>query len=624
MSFDSTKLTLEKLLEQVDQGVIQLPEFQRDYVWDEDAVVSLLASIAKGYPVGALLLLERGGEVDFQPRAIEGAKILSDCKPDLLLLDGQQRMTSLYQVLWTERPAKLKNAKNQRVDRHLFLHIPRAVAEGVPFEESVELLPANKKRMINFGRDIDLDLSTAELQYAADMFPCDRIFDEDDWLYGWRDYWREQGRDVYELERAFKQSVIKRVHKYEMPIIRLTKDNGREAVCTIFEKVNVGGVKLDAFELVTAIYAGREFDLRRDWSGTKSEHGRLGRIRAHTPKDGVHAGLKSLDFLQACSVLHSLSKREAAAVAGKEGLDLPQVSCKREAVLALPLEAYQAYADKVEEGFIEAGKFLNQQKILWGYDIPYPPQVTALAALFARVGTKALTAADRERLSQWYWAGVLGENYGSSTETKIARDVPELETWFANGPAPRSHQEAIFQAPRLLSLRTRGSAAYKGFHALLMRSGCRDFISGKPVDVMTVYESAIDIHHIFPRDWCDKKGIEPAIYNSIINKTALSAETNRTIGGDAPSKYLTRIEAKGIDSAMLDDILRSHLIDPEHLRNDDFHAFFKDRAKKLSDLAAGAMNKEVVGTALEESPSDEADDVLLDEEETPILFADPR
>jgi hypothetical protein len=621
VSFDSTKYTLEKMLEQVDDGAIQLPEFQRDYVWDEEAVVSLLASIAKGYPVGALLLLERGGEVDFKPRHIEGANIAEGIKPDLLLLDGQQRMTSLYQVLWTERPAILKNVKGQKVERHLFLDIPKAVGEGVSFEEAVELLPVDRKRMKNFGREVDLDLSQAELQYAANMFPLDRIFDEDDWLYGWRDYWRVRDKDVYDLEKTFKQTIIKRVQKYEMPIIRLTKDNGREAVCTIFEKVNVGGVKLDAFELVTAIYAGQEFDLRRDWSGTKTEHGRLGRIRTHTPEHGIHANLKSLDFLQACTVLHTLDKRESAAAAGKEGLDLPQVTCKREAVLSLPLQAYRSYADKLETGFIEAGKFLNEQKILWGYDVPYPPQVTALAALFARVGVKTLTAADREKLTHWYWAGVLGENYGSSTETKISRDVPELESWFAGGVPPRTYQESLFQAQRLLSLRTRGSAAYKGFHALLMRSGCRDFISGKPVDVMTIYESAIDIHHIFPRAWCDAQGIEPRVYNSIINKTALSAESNRTIGGHAPSIYLASIEKRGVSTEMLDEILRSHLIDPDLLRADDFHAFFADRAEKLAELAAQAMHKDVVGTAVEQSPEDEAEDLSLDEEESPQGYA---
>ncbi|MET0375725.1 MAG: hypothetical protein ABW128_15900 [Rhizorhabdus sp.] len=169
---------------------------------------------------------------------------------------------------------------------------------------------------------------------------------------------------------------------------------------------------------------------------------------------------------------------------------------------------------------------------------------------------------------------------------------------------------------RLHSLRTRGSAAYKGFHALLMRNGCRDFISGKPVELMTVYSNPLDIHHIFPKAWCEARGISPHVYNSIINKTALSAESNRAIGGSAPSVYLARIERNtGLSSDKLDDILRTHLIEPDHLCSDDFEAFFADRERRLAALAAEAMGKAVV---TREAPEANAVDVALsaDEEET--------
>ena len=616
--FDTTKLTLEKLLEQVDDGVIQLPEFQRDYVWSEEAVVSLLASIAKGYPVGALLMLERGGEVDFQPRPIEGTEV-SGKVPDLLLLDGQQRMTSLYQVLWSERPVLVKDSKGQRVARHFFLDMRKAVSDGAAFEDAVEIVPAEKRRMGSFGREIAFDVSTPEAQYGQHMFPLDRLFDEDDWMYGWRDHWRGK-EDVHELDKRFKQTVLKRVQNYEMPIIRLAKDNGREAVCTIFEKVNVGGVKLDAFELVTAIYAGSSFDLRRDWAGTKSEHGRIGRIRAASPgPNGVNVNLSSLEFLQACTILHTREVREAAQKSGRSGLDLPPVSCKRETLLALPMAAYKRHADAVERGFIEGAMFLAEQKVVFANDVPYPPQVVALAALHAVAKAKLKSVEARAALARWFWSGVLGEQYGSATETKIARDVPDLEAWLDGGSEPRTMLDALFQTARLQRLRTRGSAAYKGLHALLMRQGCRDFVSGKPVELMTVWGNPLDIHHIFPRAWCEQRSISPEIYNSIINKTALSAETNRAIGGSAPSAYLKTIEKKySISSEVLDDILRSHLIDPAHLRNDDFYAFLAAREMRLANLAAEAMGKAIVGA---EPSAVLDDDVTLDEEVDLDAFA---
>jgi hypothetical protein len=617
MSFDSTKKTLEKLLEQVKTGALQLPEFQRDYVWTDEAVISLLCSIARGYPVGAILLLERGGEVDFKPRMIEGVKLPAPVQPEELLLDGQQRMTSLFQTLYSTEPAKLKNIKNQRIDRHVFLNIPKAVAEGVPLDEAFELLPGDKRRMTNFGRDVDLDLSTAEGQYAAHMFPLDQVFDEDDWIYGWRDFWRDRGVDVNDTERALKK-LIKIIQKYEMPVIRLTKDNGREAVCTIFEKVNVGGVKLDAFELVTAIYAGADFDLREDWSGNASVHGRLGRIRKSTHEHGVHADLKPSDFLQACTVLHTMDLRDTAITAGKQGLDLPQVTCRRDALLKLPLEAYKAYAPGIEKGYIEAGSFLNDQKIFWGRDLPYPAQVAVIAAVFARLGKRAKHVGDYEKLAQWFWSVVLGEYYGSTTETKIARDVAELTAWMDGGPPPRTLDETLFQQSRLKSLRSRGSAAYKGFHALLMRQGCKDFLSGRSVELMTVFSNPLDIHHIFPRVWCEARGIPASRYNSIINKTALDARTNRIIGGNAPSAYLARLQQQSqLSVAAMDGILETHLIDPNLLRADDFDAFFDDRARRLGALASHAMGRDIVmDWLLQETNTSTDDDLSMDDEDS--------
>ena len=617
MSFDSTKRTLEKLLEQVSSGALQLPEFQRDYVWTDEAVISLLCSIARGYPVGALLLLERGGEVDFKPRLIEGVKLANAPQPDELLLDGQQRMTSLFQTFYSTEPARLKNAKNQRIERYVFLNIRTAIAEGAHLEEAFELLPVDKKRMTNFGRDIELDLSTPDGQYEHHMFPMNQVFDDDDWIYGWRDYWRARDVDLNEAERALKK-IIRTIQKYEMPVIRLSKDNGREAVCTIFEKVNVGGVKLDAFELVTAIYAGSNFDLREDWSGTADARGRLGRIRDSTHKHGVHAELKPVDFLQACTVLHTMDEREKAASAGKSGLNLPQVTCQREALLRLPLEAYQRHAPAVERGYIEAGSFLNDQKIFWARDLPYPAQVAVLAAVFARMGNTPRHVGHYQKLAQWFWSVVLGEYYGAATETKIARDVAELYGWLNEGPPPRTLAETLFQMSRLKSLRSRGSAAYKGFHALLMRQGCRDFLSGKPVELITVFSNPLDIHHIFPRVWCEAQGIPAKRYNSIINKTALSAQTNRLLGGKAPSAYLLEIQKRsGQSNSDLDTILRTHLIDPDLLRADDFEAFFEDRARKLGQLASEAMGRDIVHDWLQPDGADATDeDLSLDEEES--------
>ena len=166
------------------------------------------------------------------------------------------------------------------------------------------------------------------------------------------------------------------------------------------------------------------------------------------------------------------------------------------------------------------------------YDaLPYAPQIMALAVYFALMGSAGGTAAAKAKLARWFWAGILGEHYGSGTDTKIARDVPELRRWTLdpNSPEPLIFSVTYMQADRLNSLRNRRAAVYKGFHALLMKCGCRDFVTGDGFDVMSLWQAPIDVHHIFPEAWCKTHGKEPDDYNSIINKTPLSAATNRGV-----------------------------------------------------------------------------------------------
>ena len=545
--FDSTKEDLRDILEEADTGALQLPDFQRDYVWEDSDVRSLVASVAKGFPVGALLTLETGGDVRFKPRPIQGVKA-DGVQPRQLLLDGQQRITSLYQSAFSKAPVKTKTSRGTLVERHYYIDMRKAVGDRANIEEAIVGVPAERIVRTDFGRRIELDLSSPEREYAEHMFPLDCAFDSRNWFFGWRDYWREQGEDHFELERRFDRDVLEAIARYKMPVIRLDKRNSREAICLVFEKVNVGGKKLNAFELVTAIYAGDGFDLRADWLG---DEGRRARLRAAGGREGVFKNIEATEFLQACSLLHTRDVRQARAAQGVEGKELPAVSCQRDAMLALPLAAYQRYADAVEQGFIEAARFLNEQKIISQRDVPYPIQAVALAAVFAVMGREAETQAAKEKLERWYWSGVLGELYGSSTETRIARDLTQLVDWLrGEGGEPRTVEEAWFQTGRLDSLRIRLSAAYKGMHALLMREGCRDFITGRPADQMTFWNDAIDIHHIFPQKWCRQNGKGREIFDSIVNKTPLFKRSNILIGGDAPSIYLKRIEqAHGIAPA---------------------------------------------------------------------------
>lgn len=128
--------------------------------------------------------------------------------------------------------------------------------------------------------------------------------------------------------------MIDTIQRYKMPIIRLDRKNSREAICLVFEKVNVGGMKLDAFELLTAIYVASTFDLREDWHGG---NGRLHRmIRKDNPRR-ILKHIKNTDFLQACTILHTRQRQldKARLRASKKP------TCRRLVADAKPFLAYR-------------------------------------------------------------------------------------------------------------------------------------------------------------------------------------------------------------------------------------------------------------------------------------------
>ncbi len=129
-----------------------------------------------------------------------------------------------------------------------------------------------------------------------------------------------------------------------------------------------------------------------------------------------------------------------------------------------------------------------------------------------------------------------------------------------------------------------------------------DFINSDPIEITNYFGRHIDIHHIFPASYCEKQSYPRRKWNSVINKTPLSARTNRMIGGRAPSLYIGTLEgdAHKISSERVDELITSHHVTPALLRSDDFDAFIRDRARQLLDLIGAAMGKTVTGRDSEE------------------------
>jgi hypothetical protein len=603
-TFQTNPVSLQEFLKFCHVGKIQLPDFQRSWVWDEDRIKSLIASISRAFPVGALMTLKTGGPVNFKPRPIEGAS--DGIKPEqaeALLLDGQQRMTSMYQVALRDQVVRTMTPKYKPIDRWFYLDIRKCLDPSVDREEAIVSVPEDRVIRADFNRNVVLDLCTPESEFEQLMYPMSRVFAWNDWNNRFQRFVIKSGRDdLVPIILDFYERVIENFQQYQVPVISLASTTSKEAVCTVFEKVNTGGKPLDAFELVTAMYAAEGHELRKDWYGKGGEKGRQHRfvetLRHGGQDKGIIAEVSNTDFLQAVALFHNRDRRRLAEAEGKQGKELPPVAPNRQAILNLPLEAYKKYEHLVEGGFVRAAKFLHRLHIFRVFDLPYQSQVVPLAAILADLGEACEHETNHAKLVRWYWNGVFGELYGSTVESRFGRDFLEVPAWIRGGDLPTTIQEATFRPDRLKTMRMRLSAAYKGVNALLMNVGALDWRSGQKFDHAIFFGEAVDIHHIFPKDWCLKQGLKPEVFDSIINKTPLAYRTNRIIGGAAPSAYLAKMEAGGsespaIDSAVLDNHLRSHLIDPDLLRADGFELFMQDRQTRLLRLIEEASGQKI-------------------------------
>lgn len=346
-TFDSTKESLLDMLRSIADGKTQLPDFQRGWVWDDDHIRSLLASLSLAYPVGTVMMLETGGdEVKFKPRPVEGV-VVNGVKPDRLILDGQQRLTSLYLATLYGKVVETQDARKKLIKRWYYIDMGKALQPDVDRDDAIVSLPED--RMIrNFRNEVMLDYSSRELEYKHGLFPMEFIFNASEWRVGFEEYW-EYEKDKVKMFAQFETSVIKRFEQYQMPLILLRRPTPKDAVCQVFEKVNTGGVSLTVFELMTATFAADDYNLREDWQ----------RRQATLREYKVLKNIQSGELLQAISLLASTARRNARIAEGVAPENAPGIGCKRKDILALTLTEYRQWADAATQGFIRTAKLLR-------------------------------------------------------------------------------------------------------------------------------------------------------------------------------------------------------------------------------------------------------------------------
>lgn len=589
MGFTTPSYSLIDLFARAERGELQLPDFQREYIWDVDRIRTLITSVLRGYPVGSFLALDtRNSPVRFRPRPLSGIDA-QGAHPGLLLLDGQQRLTSLFHAFTGDGVIPTVDYRGERIERRFFVDVPAAVASDPMPVESVFAVDLDGNVRSHFGPDIDGGITSREDMLRYGVVPVSQLL------------WRE-GSDLMidmaagtdssamrDAVKVFQNSVMRTLPAYDIPVIRVERNTSQVGVGQIFAHANSAGVQMDVFELLTAMFATQDehFVLAEHWAGVES------RLREYPALDRIGR----IEFLRALAMLISSRHGQATGHRGD--------------ILTISLEEYRTHADELARGFEQAAEFLAERAMLTADQVPYASQIVPLATILARLAEHpgALDSTDsRDRLNRWFWSGVFGELYGAHSPTiRAALDVEQVTPWVLGqtDALPRTVADAEFNEERLLTA-TEDSGVYRGLFALLMARGARDWRTGKPFTEDTAAELHPRFHTVFPPVFCASIGADPLVAVSVLNRTPMGQRTEVVIENNEPKRYLPRLQSKSLlDDAEFDQVIEGHEIAPADLINSDWEGFIAYRRNRFISLIEYAMDKPVIRQAAPEGPDGE-------------------
>jgi hypothetical protein len=487
---------------------------------------------------------------------------------EFLVLDGQQRLTSLYQLFYKDLVITKGNRKIK-----FFLNLQK-IQEG-KIDECVESYNT---------RDLQRrKLDRMEEQVKKHLLPLSILLDENK-LREWKNryityYWflvkglqpevegftkRQSEFDANFLDRG---KPIHNLINYEFHMIELPSTD-LDVVATIFEKLNTTGQPLNIFEILTAKFYRKVSlydvdNLREIWQKTKEKYPL---IKLFT-KDEKDNSLAILIF-KAILLKKSIEEKD------KETLE-----CKRKNMLKdLSSDDIEKYWDKCVE-FLE--KSLNLLKEEYGCpSLDYLPYSTilvpfSLAVDFIENKVKLEKRKDAYRkLERWYWASVFSERYDSATDTKSKTDINEIITWIEDdAKVPMAIKELDVNSISLERI-TRG-AIFTGILNIIIKKQAKDFVTREQMDTLIKSNpKSVDVHHLFSARMFTTKE-EKELADCILNKTLLKSETNRDyIKYDPPSIYVDRI--KRSNEKIIED-LNGHLIPLDEFMANNFSSFLKKR-----------------------------------------------
>jgi len=431
-------IDLLQLVQGVAEGEVVLPNFQRDFDWTVPEVRALLGTVLRGWPLGSLLLIEGDKDREFYaPRPFENVPRLASTI-DYIVLDGQQRLTALYNALFNvgEVVYAVKISRTQKF-------------------ETVEDLDS---ALVAIKRSVWSAWESPRQQREAGFLPVYVLGDASAFFD-----WRDRSVSAMEADESHRITAIYReflsgIHRFEIPAVVIGKSIGPEAVARIFERVNRTGVKLGAFDLMVAKSFSSSFNLRTAWEDACKEDERF---VSFLKRDGL-------------PLLSTLALRQRDDV-------------RQSAVLDLTGAAISDSWAEVVFHFSRALDFcLSHLGLIEPDWLAYKAILPVLAAL-----DFDMPLVDNSRLvERWYWATVVGRRYNEGANTTAVADFRALRL----GDDPIVRPPVVVREFALEATRGQQGALHRSFlNALGKRVLASDDLTyvDRPIRTESIYSRGL-------------------------------------------------------------------------------------------------------------------------------------
>lgn len=588
---------LDKIITDIREGKYVIPDFQREFEWNPWDVNALISSIFMDYYIGTLLLWKASPEnvKILSCEAIKGYK--QKLNPEHIVLDGQQRLTAMYFAFFNPDIPYPKR-KNRCC---FFMDIEALVEDN--FEEAFYYAWDTK-----WYRKF---LETPIQQFERNTFPLQLIgtgiWNITDWLKDYRNYWveqeelhhavntqefeeddfekHEQRRKLIKKSLSFAPQLEKTLREllsdYNLSYIELDREISVAKVCDIFTHINSKGVPLNIFDLLNAILRPHDVYLKDMWRNVADD-------LAYTDQDRM-----KIYVFQVISILkqtYCSPKYLYYLVPGTVKTIRKDDSTKEQVILVETKEEFVSAWDNAVNALKKSIKTLKNPRDFGAINssfVPYPSIIPAFTAIktFVENSNYKNSLDINLKIKKWYWASIFTQNYSSAAESTSAKDFGDLKKWFDDDTAePESYIKFVQELDGLdfVKQNQKGGAIYNAIFNTLILNEARDWYTSE----LPEYDT-LDDHHIVPNSW-GKKNVGNDI-NSILNRTPLSASTNRKIiGSRMPFDYLKEMLENNGEKKFY-QIMETHLFTRKAidilLRNpfskEDYYEFIAERERAI-------------------------------------------